>query len=314
MEIKQKLISVNFEKGRGGQHPQIIVEHIIGLPGVTAESAYQHFSNPASEVSAHYIIKRTGEIWQCVKDEDTSWGAGSVSYQNGAAIPPTNFIAREHWKKGGRINQIALSIENEGSENEDITETQYKANAELIKELSRKFNIPVDSTHICGHREIKKFKLCPGHLSVGKIISLANAPVAPVAPILNTAKIEVAPFSKPQWLLNLEYRIKIFGGLFGDKTFGAIRSSGWGKLQKETVKAHPFCSFHGGKGTLLNPLQVHHIKPFHLFPLLELIKSNLIVACRFCHLWYCHLGSYHSCNLQAREDAEMLLAKINNRP
>lgn len=38
---------VNFEKGRGGHNPVLVVIHIVGLPGITAQSAYQHFNNEA---------------------------------------------------------------------------------------------------------------------------------------------------------------------------------------------------------------------------------------------------------------------------
>ena len=96
------------------------------------------------------------------------------------------------------------------------------------------------------------------------------------------------------------------------KPLGGLRSKDWSKTQKEAVAEHPFCAFHGGKGTILNPLNVHHKKPFHLFPALELDKKNLLVACRFCHLWFCHLGNWKLFNDKVEEMANTMLDKIRS--
>ncbi len=318
--IIQKPIWTNYEKGRGEKHPELIVIHIIALPGITAESAYEHFSNSKSEVSAHYIIKRTGEIWQCILDSDTAWANGSISFKNGKPILPTNPIARRAWQTGVRINQISLSIENEGSEYEDITPAQYESNVFLIKELSRRFNIPIDSTHICGHREIKQEKLCPGRISVGKIIAMCNEPIktpvsAPTIPAVayTTANITVNPpltdlnWLKPSWLLNLEYRVKSTLG-FADPMFGGVpRSSKWNALRNQFIKANPKCEACGVKAET-----VHHCEPYHLKPELELKISNLISLCDECHLVLAHLKSFQRYEKDIREVAKLFRAKIEN--
>src|SRR5438132_112801 len=54
---------------------------------------------------------------------------------------------------------------------------------------------------------------------------------------------------------------------------------GWRRLEKETLRSHPFCSFCGAP----KPLQVHHINPVHLHPEMALDASNLIVLCQPCH-------------------------------
>jgi len=313
-----KFLNVNYEKGRGGQHPNLIVIHIIGMPGYSAESAYSHFLNPASEVSAHYIIKRTGEVWQCVRDEDTAWSNGSIGYKNGVPILPDNFIAMDTYLKGIRINQISLSIENEGSEYEDITEAQYKANVELIKALSRKYNIPINSFHVCGHKEIKATKLCPGKINVSKIIALANAPIAPVAPVIPIALPPPEPETAiPEWMKNLLWRVKSsnFGNLMGwdsERTFGAQRAPEWNEFRKAHIKSS--CEACGRKSKFLKPLQLHHILPFHLYPDKELEVTNIITFCDDCHLLVGHLMNFSSYNKECREDAKLWRAKITNRP
>lgn len=115
------------------------------------------------------------------------------------------------------------------------------------------------------------------------------------------------------WLRSWWSSIKAFFG-FSDKTFGALRSPKWRQIQKEHIKKFPTCAATGKKGTLLNPLSVHHVKPFHLYPELELDPNNLITLSFWAHLWLAHLGNYKSFNLNIREDAATLLAKIISRP
>lgn len=44
-------------------------------------------------------------------------------------------------------------------------------------------------------------------------------------------------------------------------------------------------------------IQVHHVKPRHLFPELSLVNTNLIALCRDCHFHIGHLCSYFTYNL-----------------
>jgi hypothetical protein len=67
-------------------------------------------------------------------------------------------------------------------------------------------------------------------------------------------------------------------------------------------------------------LEVHHIKPFHLHPELELEPKNLITLCENksdgvnCHLLFGHLGSFRSFNVRVISDAIEWKAKILSRP
>ncbi|NJR67064.1 MAG: N-acetylmuramoyl-L-alanine amidase, partial [Leptolyngbyaceae cyanobacterium CRU_2_3] len=47
----------------------------ITQPQALFESTRNHFLNAASEVSAHYIIDKNGDIYQMVKDADKAWHA-----------------------------------------------------------------------------------------------------------------------------------------------------------------------------------------------------------------------------------------------
>jgi hypothetical protein len=66
-------------------------------------------------------------------------------------------------------------------------------------------------------------------------------------------------------------------------------------------------------------LQAHHIKPFHLFPELELVESNWVPLCEGnpsmnCHLVLGHLGNFASYNLLVVADASKWLARMLGRP
>lgn len=72
---------------------------------------------------------------------------------------------------------------------------------------------------------------------------------------------------------------------------GAKRSSKWPTLEKHFLEAHPTCAACGSK----KRLNVHHCKPFHLDPTLELDPNNLITLCmstKECHLHLGHGGSF----------------------
>ena len=104
---------------------------------------------------------------------------------------------------------------------------------------------------------------------------------------------------------------KLFNFLFGKKFGGVRRSSNWSKVRKKFVKKNSFCAVCGSK----KKLQVHHIKPFHLYPELELDENNLIVLCgKRCHLLFGHLGSFHSYNLNIKQNAKEWRDKIKTRP
>jgi predicted TIM-barrel fold metal-dependent hydrolase len=67
-------------------------------------------------------------------------------------------------------------------------------------------------------------------------------------------------------------------------------------------------------------LEVHHIKPFHLHPALELDPTNLATLCEAvkdgvnCHLLFGHLGNFKSFNTEVLGDAGNWALKIKNRP
>jgi hypothetical protein len=97
---------------------------------------------------------------------------------------------------------------------------------------------------------------------------------------------------------------------------GSKRSGHWPSVRKAYLKKFPYCGVCGGK----KKLEVHHIRPFHLHPELELDSSNLITLCENysdgvnCHLLFGHLGSFKSYNINVFHNALEWNRKIEERP
>lgn len=93
-----------------------------------------------------------------------------------------------------------------------------------------------------------------------------------------------------------------------------VRSSGWSKARGTHLAKNPTCA-NCGKEKMIG-MQVHHKKPFHLFPELELDPTNFITLCDNprCHLDKGHLGNWKSYNENVVQDAAIWLEKYKNRP
>ena len=86
-----------------------------------------------------------------------------------------------------------------------------------------------------------------------------------------------------------------------------LRSHRWDDVRDAHVDKHPACAACGST----SKLQVHHIKPFHLFRELELDPTNLLTLCEHadtkCHLRIGHLGSWRKYNEDVVQDAAQAL-------
>jgi 5-methylcytosine-specific restriction enzyme A len=108
-------------------------------------------------------------------------------------------------------------------------------------------------------------------------------------------------------LKTITHGINLVRHALRDVGTGAKRSSHWPTVEKHFREGHPTCAACGSK----NRLNVHHCKPFHLDPSLELDPNNLITLCmdtKECHLHIGHGGSFKQYNPNVRKDAAEVLA------
>ncbi len=71
--------SPNFGHRKDGKRPSLLVLHYTGME--TGEAAEGWLVNPASEVSAHYIVHEDGRIVQMVPESERAWHAGQSSWK-----------------------------------------------------------------------------------------------------------------------------------------------------------------------------------------------------------------------------------------
>lgn len=89
------------------------------------------------------------------------------------------------------------------------------------------------------------------------------------------------------------------------------RAVGWPKVRAEHLEKQPKCAACGTE----KGLEVHHIKPFHKYPELELDPDNLITLCnKSCHLYFGHLKYFKSWNPDVKIDAQRYYEKLKARP
>ena len=140
--------SDNFNQRPTLKKDFLVVIHSISLPpgqfnNSFIEDFFQNKLNPTLhpyfetikdlKVSAHFLIKRKGELIQFVSCHNRAWHAGESS-----------------WKGMSDCNDFSIGIELEGTEIEPYEEIQYKVLLNLLVLLKKEYNI-ID---IVGHSDI----------------------------------------------------------------------------------------------------------------------------------------------------------------
>lgn len=160
MEIIKNLVK-NFSS-REGYKPELIVIH-ISAGSLTSMTNW--FSTPNSQASAHYGVGKDGSILQYVEEKDKAWANGRV-----------NNPSFSLYKPGINPNLYTISIENEGMDLAQYTDNQMQSLIELIKDITSRWNIPLDRDHIIGHYEIdainRPYCPSPDHSIIDEIVSL----------------------------------------------------------------------------------------------------------------------------------------------
>ena len=72
-------LSPNFGPRRGGLRPELVVLHYTAM--ADCDAALRVLCSPDREVSAHYLIRRTGEVIQLVDEQMRAWHAGAGSWR-----------------------------------------------------------------------------------------------------------------------------------------------------------------------------------------------------------------------------------------
>ena len=99
------------------------------------DAAISTFQNPASYVSANYVIRSSdGAVTEMVRPQDVSWAAAD-------------------WY----VNMHAINIENEGFAAQGstwYTGAMYRSLATLVRYVAARYGISLDREHILGHEDV----------------------------------------------------------------------------------------------------------------------------------------------------------------
>lgn len=140
--------SPNFDERPGGELPTLLVVHAISLPPgeFGSDDVLAFFANrldvgrhPYFEaigqlrVSAHFFIRRDGELVQLVACDKRAWHAGVSCWQG-----------RE------RCNDFSIGVELEGCDDQPFADLQYAALAHLVGVLAQRYPL----RHMTGHSDI----------------------------------------------------------------------------------------------------------------------------------------------------------------
>ncbi|HYD75632.1 1,6-anhydro-N-acetylmuramyl-L-alanine amidase AmpD [Ramlibacter sp.] len=144
----RRLDSPNFGARPPGAVIDLLVLHSISLPpgcfgGEEVQAlftnrldwdAHPYFKSiEGMQVSAHFYVRRGGEVWQFVSCDDRAWHAGASS-----------------WRGRDNCNDDSVGIELEGIEGGPFEPAQYEALASLCAALAQRYPI----RHVAGHEHI----------------------------------------------------------------------------------------------------------------------------------------------------------------
>lgn len=144
----RQVVSPNCDRRPAGVEPWLVVVHAISLPpdrfggpGVeqlftnTLEvSQHPYYAEIAGlRVSAHFFIRRSGEVLQFVSADERAWHAGASS-----------------WRGQTRCNDFSVGIELEGCDTMGFEAEQYERLADLLAALRERYPV----REVVGHSDI----------------------------------------------------------------------------------------------------------------------------------------------------------------
>ena len=133
----EKRPSANFDQRPGGRAPDMLLLHYTGME--SAEAALTRLADPASKLSAHYLIDEDGTSYQLVDEDRRAWHAGVA-----------------HWAGETDINgcSIGIELQNPGHEfgYRAFPEAQMEALVALAVDIVARHAIPAG--RVLGHSDV----------------------------------------------------------------------------------------------------------------------------------------------------------------
>jgi AmpD protein len=143
-----RLPSPNFGPRPAGCTVDLIVIHSISLPPgeYGGDGVQRLFTNTLDwnqhpyyktiegiQVSAHFYVRRDGQLWQFVSCDDRAWHAGAST-----------------WRGRDNCNDFSIGIELEGLEGEPFDAAQYETLSALAASVAQRYPI----SQVAGHEHV----------------------------------------------------------------------------------------------------------------------------------------------------------------
>lgn len=125
--------SPNFGARREGLTPSIVVLHYTAMQN--AQVAIDRLCDPEAEVSAHYVICRSGAVTQLVAEDQRAWHAGAGE-----------------WRGHCDINSRSIGIELDNPGTQPFPEPQMTALETLLRGILSRW--PITADNIIGHSDM----------------------------------------------------------------------------------------------------------------------------------------------------------------
>lgn len=147
----RRVVSPNYGPRPVDSHPELLVIHNISLPPrcYGGDCIERFFTNRLDwdehpyfeeirgvEVSAHLLIRRTGEVLQFVNFDERAWHAGESC-----------FAGR------GNCNDFSIGIELEGADDDPYTDVQYTTLSGVTRALLMQYP-RMTAEKVVGHSDI----------------------------------------------------------------------------------------------------------------------------------------------------------------
>ncbi len=125
--------SPNRGPRRGGARPDLVVIHYTAMRD--ADAALERLCDATAQVSAHYLIAKTGEVIQMVDEADRAWHAGGGA-----------------WGRVRDVNSRSIGIELDNTGREPFSEPLMAALERLLAEIMARW--PVSPRNVVGHEDV----------------------------------------------------------------------------------------------------------------------------------------------------------------
>lgn len=115
------------------RRPSLVVIHHTSDD--RAEDALRTLTNPDKAVSAHYLLKRDGDLLQLVDERRRAWHAGISS-----------------WAGNNDVNSISVGIELDNNGEEPFADVQIDRLLSLLAELKQRYHL--NAANFVGHADV----------------------------------------------------------------------------------------------------------------------------------------------------------------